>query len=136
MTTLITFDGLWSSALKRTYASEYAYSWHTRDVWYPVMHDLIVIGHSLGGPRAIQFCNDNAAYGLRVDLLITLDPRVFGQPYRKPANVRRAVNFRRKSLWMSGYAVEGAEEVIMTGVGHMELAWHPEVRALIEGALK
>lgn len=139
MTTLITFDGLFSSALATTQPYRHGVE-HIAMSWWsggPSAHyinkifPLIVVGHSLGGPAALKWC---AEYRHDVDLLVTLDPRVFGQPYRVPANVKRCVNFRRLSFWMHGYPVEGAEEKIMR-CGHVELAWHPEVRKLIEESL-
>lgn len=80
----------------------------------------IVIGHSMGGPSAIDWCNRNA---VQVDLLLTMDPRPLHQPYIKPANVKRAVNFyrgKRGFFDMQGYPVKGAEN-IRVNCGHTEI---------------
>lgn len=66
----------------------------------------ILLGHSMGGPTAIWWCNQHP--GLEIDLLLTLDPRPLHQPYVKPANVKRCVNFYQTGF-MRGYPVEGAE---------------------------
>lgn len=66
----------------------------------------IVIGHSMGGPTAIWWCNKHKRFD--IDLLITLDPRPLHRPCVKPANVKRAVNFYQTGF-MRGYLVEGAE---------------------------
>lgn len=79
------------------------------EILYAPKH--IVIGHSMGGASAIDWCKRQEEWD--IDLLITLDPRPLHRPYIKPDNVKRAVNFYRDSLWMRGYPVEGAENHIV-----------------------
>lgn len=71
----------------------------------------IVIGHSMGGASAIDWCHRHSS---TIDLLLTLDPRPFYRPYIKPANVKRAVNIYQRGWWMPGYRVEGAENFCVT----------------------
>lgn len=86
---------------------------------------VIVIGHSMGGASAIEWCNRKAPK-IEIDLLITLDPRPLHRPYIKPANVKRAVNIYQQSWWMPGYPVQGAENILLTdGTGHTGVPAHP-----------
>lgn len=90
----------------------------------------IVIGHSMGGPSAIDWCNRNS---VQIDLLLTIDPRPLHRPYIKPKNVKRAVNFYQQSWWMPGYPVEGAENVLVQGYPHTAMPGSPGVvKALME----
>lgn len=90
------------------------------------------VGHSLGGPRVLECV---AASGKTFELVVTLDPRVLGQPYRAPPNARKVINYRQTSLIFPGYPVEGAVEYIVNR-GHTELPFMPEVHRDILEAMK
>ena len=99
----------------------------------------ILIAHSMGGATAIAWCKrwgetTNVRFGVPIDLLLTLDPRPLHRTYIKPANVKRAVNFYRRSLWMRGYPVDGAENHIVT-CGHTFVPSLPQVLKLVRGEL-
>ena len=125
MTNIIYFEGLMSSfirtllipQLKGDFTSLGYTHWQAGPAMVPSTGKLIVIGHSLGGPTAINWA---AKCGREVDLLVTLDPRVFYQPYVKPGNVQTAINFRRNSWWMHGYPVSDATNIVMN-CGHGSL---------------
>jgi pimeloyl-ACP methyl ester carboxylesterase len=68
---------------------------------------LIIVGHSFGGPAALNY----ATRCKHVDLLVTMDPRLPTMAqFKKQANVGRLVNVYRTGF-MPGYAIEGAENI-------------------------
>ncbi len=93
----------------------------------------IVIGHSMGGASAINWCNQMKDY--KVDLLLTLDPRPLHRPYIKPPNVRNAANFYQKSWWFPGYEVEGAKNT-MVSIPHTQVPGLSAARIVLEQHLK
>lgn len=93
---------------------------------------VIVVGHSMGGASAIWWCNQYP--GLKIDLLLTLDPRPLHRPYIKPKNVDAAVNFYQRGWWLPGYQVENAGNVLV-GVRHTSIPALDEVKNLLEDAI-
>ncbi len=96
---------------------------------------IIIIGYSLGANDAVQLSRALGTAGIPVDLLITLDPTI---PAPVPANVARAVDlYQRRAGAMgvplaAGPGFQGALIIrnmsYLPGIGHDNLAQHPEVR--------
>lgn len=93
---------------------------------------LIAVGHSLGGPRVLECV---LASGREWILVVTLDARVTGQPYKAPPNAKTTINFYQKSLIFPGYPVEGSIQH-QVFVGHTELPSLPEVRNVVVDAIR
>ncbi|CAB4149718.1 hypothetical protein UFOVP558_22 [uncultured Caudovirales phage] len=93
---------------------------------------LAAVGHSLGGPHVLECVK---ASGREFELVVTLDARVFGQPYSAPKLSKRTVNFYQSSLIFPGYPVQGAIENKVS-VGHTEIPYLPAVRAEFEKLFK
>jgi len=58
-----------------------------------VSHPIVIVGHSLGGVEAPLFANALAKGGVKVDLVIGLDPG-FKEPVPFGPNVRQVVNYK------------------------------------------
>ena len=73
----------------------------------PSNANLVVYGHSLGGPAAIQLCERLKVRGFVVKLLVLVD--AVGAPrYTIPSNVLAAANlYQRSSYW----PIVGAEQI-------------------------
>ena len=132
-TAIVYFEGLgWPPLFKSSYIErdliEKLYSrniafkpmkfaWYSRGPAEPLSGKVIAIGHSFGGPGMLKWANN---YSGIIDLMLTLDPRNYGQPYRKPENVKRLVNFYQTGF-MRGYEVFGADQTYKLTCGHVQV---------------
>ena len=111
-----------------------AYSWFP---WWrsPKLPDgCILIGHSLGGGKAIKLVNA----GLNPKMLITIDPRLEPKYGFKIAFLRayKVVCFNYyQTGFMRGYHVGAAENHHITGYSHTQMPMYPEIIKLIKGAM-
>jgi len=94
---------------------------------------VVGIGHSFGSPAILSWAR---RFEKPIDLLVTLDPRLYGQPYVKPDNVSIMVNFYQTGF-MRGYPVKGAdEEYVVENFGHTQIPGMPAVYSLISSFIK
>lgn len=102
----------------------------------PVYHTITLVGHSFGGNATYKVAAMLKRLGVRVDLVLTTDPR---QPvsaasrdnFSRPQSVDRWVNFfQRNDPVLKGFPVDGAENVDIseTGVWHGQAAHTDQVR--------
>tara|TARA_B100000965_G_scaffold373621_1_gene364222 strand:- start:146 stop:622 length:477 start_codon:yes stop_codon:yes gene_type:complete len=73
--------------------------------------DLVLVGHSFGAYSALRLANKLRPHGITVDGLLAIDARTTPGNYRhfvKPSNVARLYCYYQKSLFMPGYAIDGA----------------------------
>lgn len=99
---------------------------------------VIIIGHSFGGYSAIRCGDKLARHSIAVANVLTVDARTVPTNYRffiKSRNVARHQNFFQKSLWMPGYAIDGAENQRLH-VNHGAIPGSPEMVAAYRAALQ
>jgi peptidoglycan hydrolase-like protein with peptidoglycan-binding domain len=98
---------------------------------------VIIIGHSFGGYSAIRCGDKLARHSIAVANVLTVDARAIPTNYRyfeKSRTVARHQNFFQKSLWMPGYAIDGAENQRLY-VNHGAIPGAPEMVAAYRAAL-
>ncbi len=98
---------------------------------------VIIIGHSFGGYSAIRCGDKLARHSIAVANVLTVDARAIPTNYRyftKSRSVARHQNFFQKSLWMPGYAIDGAENQRLY-VSHGAIPGAPEMVAAYRAAL-
>ncbi len=99
---------------------------------------VIIIGHSFGGYSAIRCGDKLARHSIPVANVLTVDARAIPTNYQyfeKSRNVARHQNFFQKSLWMPGYAIDGAENQRLH-VDHGSIPGSPEMVAAYRAALQ
>lgn len=92
---------------------------------------VVVMGHSFGGLAAIRLCKKLETRRIPVAALLTVDARARPGGYdefRTPSNVAKHWNYFQKSLFLPGYAVDGATlNERVRGHGHGDMPGAPPV---------
>ncbi len=97
-----------------------------------VSHPIIIVGHSLGGVEAPLFANALAKGGVKVGLVIGLDPG-FKEPVAFGPNIRQVVNYKIPSgqNYRRGMGFTGRLSTINVskyGVDHVGIDKSPQVQ--------
>ncbi len=100
-----------------------------------VSHPIIIVGHSLGGVDAPNFANALGRKGVKVGLVIGLDPG-FSTPAPFGPNVKQVVNYKIPSgqYYRSGRGFTGSIRTIDVsryGVDHVGIDKSPQVQNLV-----
>jgi hypothetical protein len=100
-----------------------------------VSHPIIIVGHSLGGVDLPKFANALGRGGVKVDLVIGLDPG-FAQPIPFGPNVKQVVNYKipNGQRFRRGRGFTGTIrhiDVSKYGVGHVGIDKSPGVQKLV-----
>lgn len=91
-----------------------------------VYNTITLVGHSFGGDAAFKVANTLRKLGVRVDLVLTTDPRqsldaAKRKTFSRPDSVDRWVNFyQQNDPLLKGFPVDGADNVNISDSG----AWH------------
>ncbi len=97
-----------------------------------VSHPIVIVGHSLGGVEAPRFANALAQGGVKVGLVIGLDPG-FKQPVAFGPKIRQVVNYKLPSgqNYRRGKGFTGSIRTINVakyGVDHVGIDKNPQVQ--------
>ena len=98
-----------------------------------VSHPIIIVGHSLGGVEAPNFANALAQGGVKVGLVIGLDPG-FANPVPFGPGVARVINYKIPSgnRYRKGRNFRGSiKNVNITWVDHVGIDKDPRVQARV-----
>ena len=100
-----------------------------------VSHPIVIVGHSLGGVEAPNFANALAKGGVKVALVIGLDPG-FSAPSAFGPNVSQVVNYKIPSgqHYRRGPGFNGSIKTIDVsryGVDHVGIDKSPSVQSLV-----
>lgn len=87
---------------------------------------LIIVGHSFGGKRAIEFANENEIYAT-----VTMDPRM--QP--PAAKNDRTYNYYQQSSGLKGFKVDMASNILLKDVSHTQIPYSIFPRMTLEKLL-
>lgn len=100
------------------------YSWFWSNPTIPSDRKVIVVGHSFGGKRAVQFANEHRD---EIAAVVTLDPRM--QPPR--CLHPRAYNFYQTG-YMNGFRYAGSYFETKLVCGHVQVPSRVDVRELMK----
>ncbi|MCP4183126.1 MAG: hypothetical protein GY761_07380 [Hyphomicrobiales bacterium] len=97
-----------------------------------VSHPIVIVGHSLGGVEAPLFANALGKGGVKVELVIGLDPG-FKEPVAFGPNIRQVVNYKIPSgqNYRGGKGFTGRLSTINVskyGVDHVGIDKSPQVQ--------
>ncbi|MCP4071858.1 MAG: hypothetical protein GY742_08985 [Hyphomicrobiales bacterium] len=97
-----------------------------------VSHPIVIVGHSLGGVEAPKFANALGRGGVKVGLVIGLDPG-FAEPVAFGPNIRQVVNYKIPSgqNYRRGRGFNGSIRTINVskyGVDHVGIDKNPQVQ--------
>ena len=100
-----------------------------------VSHPIIIVGHSVGGVEAPSFANALGSAGVKVSLVIGLDPG-FSTPVRFGPNISQVVNYKIPSgkHYRRGRGFTGSIRTIDVsryGVDHVGIDKSPQVQRLV-----
>ncbi len=100
-----------------------------------VSHPIIIAGHSLGGVEAADFANKLGQAGVKVSLVIGLDPG-FKKPNRFGPGIKRVVNYKIPSgqNYRAGSGFSGkirTIDVSKYGVDHVGIDKNAKVQSLV-----
>ena len=100
-----------------------------------VSHPIIIVGHSLGGVEAPNFANTLGKAGVKVSLVIGLDPG-FSTPVRFGQNISQVVNYKIPSgkHYRRGRGFTGSIRTIDVsryGVDHVGIDKNRQVQNLV-----
>ena len=100
-----------------------------------ISYPIIIVGHSLGGVEAPRFANALGAGGVKVALVIGLDPG-FDPPVAFGPNIRRVINYKIPSgqNYRRGKGFNGSLKTINVaryGVTHVGIDKNPKVQSLV-----
>ncbi len=119
-------SGAWKSIAKRMLA---------RKKDKKISHPIIIVGHSLGGVEAPRFANALGQGGVKVSLVIGLDPG-FSVPEPFGANIRKVINYKIPSgkHYRRGKGFDGSLKtvnVIRYGATHVGIDKNPKVQSFV-----
>jgi len=103
---------------------------------------LVIVGHSFGGPAAIDLAKNLAQSEVKVDALYSIDPvvRDIFRPLSRPSNTSFLVNYRQSGT-NPGKELSFADRDRLLqssssfAVGHMSIPGHPAILKDIEGKI-